>query len=69
LARSLVWFRFAWLGAAIIDFIFWAHMIKPVYFVKPFDPVAAVALIVITTVIGYVFGFVGALIWNRLHRR
>jgi hypothetical protein len=22
----------------ILDFVFWAHMIKPVYFVKPFDP-------------------------------
>jgi hypothetical protein len=44
-------------------------MIKPVYLVKPFDPVAAVALIVITAVIGYIFGFVGAVIWNRLHRR
>ena len=53
----------------IIDFIFWAHMIKPVYFVKPFDPMAAVALIVITAVIGYAFGFLGAAIWNRLHRR
>jgi len=51
----------------IIDFVFWAHMIKPVYFVKPFDPVAAVALIVITGVIGYIFGFLGAVIWNRLH--
>ena len=53
----------------ILDFIFWAHMIKPVYFVKPFDPTAAVALIVITAVIGYIFGFVGAIIWNRLHRK
>ena len=43
-------------------------MIKPVYFVKPFDPMAAVMLIVITAVIGYIFGFVGAIIWNRLHR-
>ncbi|MGZ4974255.1 MAG: hypothetical protein ACXWDN_15960, partial [Limisphaerales bacterium] len=42
---------------SILDFIFWAHMNKPVYFVKPFDPTAAVALIVITSVIGYVFGF------------
>ena len=33
----------------ILDFIFWAHMIKPVYFVKPFDPTAAVALIAITS--------------------
>jgi hypothetical protein len=53
---------------SILDFVFWAHMIKPVYFVKPFDPMAAVALIVITAVIGYIFGFVGAIIWNRLHR-
>ena len=53
----------------ILDFIFWAHMIQQVYFVKPFDPMAAVTLIVITAVIGYVFGFVGAVIWNRLHPR
>lgn len=53
----------------ILDFIFWAHMIKPVYLVKPFDLTAAVALIVITSVIGYVFGLVGAVIWNRLHPR
>jgi hypothetical protein len=46
-----------------------AHMIKPVYFVKPFDLTAAVALIAITSVIGYVFGFLGALTWNRLQRR
>jgi hypothetical protein len=53
----------------ILDFIFWAHMIKPVYVVKPFDPVAAIALIAITAAIGYIFGFLGAVIWNRLHRR
>ncbi|MGE5212627.1 MAG: hypothetical protein ACM3NN_02915 [Nitrospirota bacterium] len=53
----------------ILDFIFWAHMIKPVYLVKSFDPTAAVALIVITSVIGYVFGLAGAVIWNRLHPR
>jgi hypothetical protein len=45
---------------------FWAHMIKPVYLVKPFDPVAAVTLIVLTAVIAYVFGFLGAMFWNRL---
>jgi hypothetical protein len=66
----LLWSLFVLLGWAqpTIDFIFWAHMIKPVYFVKPFDPVAAVTLIVITAVIGYVFGFLGAVIWNKLHR-
>ena len=53
----------------ILDFIFWAHMIKSVYAVKPFDPMAAAALIAITSVIGYVFGFFCAVTWNRLHRR
>lgn len=52
----------------ILDFIFWAHMIQPIYVVKPFDLLAAITLIMITCVIGYIFGFVGAFIWNRLHR-
>ena len=66
----LLWSLLVLIGCAqpIIDFIFWAHMIKPVYVVKPFDPVAAVTLMMITGVIGYVFGFIGAIIWNRLHQ-
>ncbi len=52
----------------LLDFVFWAHMIQPVYIVKAFDLEAAVALIAITFVIGYLFGFIGALLWNRLHR-
>jgi hypothetical protein len=75
-AASIGGWHFVWsvlvlIGWAqpIIDFIFWAHMIKPVYFVKPFDSGAAVALIVITSVIGYIFGLLGAAIWNGLHRR
>jgi hypothetical protein len=65
-----VWSGLVGIGWAqpILDFIFWAHMIEPVYFVKPFDAVAAVSLIVTTAVIGYMFGFLGAIIWNRLHR-
>jgi hypothetical protein len=66
----VIWSVLVLIGWAqpILDFIFWAHMIKRVYVVKPFDPTAPVALIVITAVIGYIFGFVGAIIWNRLHR-
>ena len=40
-------------------------MIKPVYFAKLVNWTAAVILIVITTVIGYVLVFVGAVVWNR----
>ncbi len=67
----LVWSALVLLQWAqpILDFIFWAHMIRPVYVIKPFDPSAAVTLILITAASGYVFGFVGAIIWNRLHRQ
>ena len=51
----------------IIDFIFWAHTIQPVHVIKPFDPAAAVALIIVTTATGYVFGLIGAAVWNKLH--
>jgi hypothetical protein len=66
----LIWAVLVLLGWAqpIIDFIFWAHMIQPVYVIKPFNPVAALTLIVLTAVIGYLFGFIGAVIWNKLHR-
>ena len=60
----MVWSLFVLIGWAqpILDFVFWAHMIKPVYFVKPLEPMAAVALVVITAAIEYIFGFVGAII-------
>jgi hypothetical protein len=51
----------------VLDFIFWAHMIKPVYLVQAFNPAAAATLIVVTSGMGYFFGFAAALIWNRLH--
>lgn len=67
----LLWALLVLVGCAqpIVDFIFWAHMIQPVYTIKAFDPKAAVTLIVITGAMGYMFGFFGALIWNRLHRQ
>jgi hypothetical protein len=66
----VLWSLLVGLGWAqpLIDFIFWAHMIQPVYVIKAFDPKAAVILVAITFVSGYAFGFVGALFWNKLHR-
>jgi hypothetical protein len=61
---------FSRLGAIDSRFhFFWAHMIQPVYVVKPFDPLAAVVLTVITGLIGYGFGFFGAIVWNRFRRQ
>ena len=33
---------------------------------KPFDPAAAVIVVIVTAATGYVFGFIGAAIWNKL---
>ena len=52
----------------LTNFIFWAHMIRPVYVIGPFDALAAVTLLVITVASGYVFGYIGGSLWNRLHR-
>ena len=51
----------------LIDFIFWAHMIRPVYVIGPFNAAAAGTLLVITFSMGYIFGYVGGSLWNRLH--
>lgn len=53
----------------VMDFVFWAHMIQPVYHIKPFDPKAALVLISITFITGYVLGLTGAFLWRKLHHR
>ena len=66
----LIWASLVLLGWAqpIIDFIFWAHMIQPVYVIKLFNSAAAVTLIIVTAATGYVFGLISAVVWNNLHR-
>ena len=65
----LGWAILVLLGGAqpLINFIFWAHMIQPIYVIKAFDPVAAVTLLVMTSITGYVVGYSGAIVWNRIH--
>ncbi|MCX6787110.1 MAG: hypothetical protein NTY93_01115 [Candidatus Kaiserbacteria bacterium] len=66
----LVWailVAFGW-AQALMDFIFWAHMFSLSFVVKAFDATAAVTLIIVTAIIGYIFGYFMAIIWNRLHR-
>ena len=66
----LVWAGLVAAGWAqpLINFIFWAHLIKPVYVIGPFDVVAAATLFVMTFCSGYVFGFIGGSLWNKIHR-
>lgn len=57
---------FGW-AQPIMDFMLWMHMISMPYVVKAFNPSAAVTLVVITAIMGYVAGYVFAYIWNRAH--
>jgi hypothetical protein len=65
----LLWSLLVALGLAqpLIDFLFWIHFIKPVYVIEPFALMRAAILVIVTATIGYVSGFVFALLWNRIH--
>lgn len=66
----LVWSLLVLSGSAqaFYDFILWAHMIHLPITIGPFEAKAALTLIVVTSVMGYIFGYVGAWIWDRVHR-
>lgn len=69
-AWHLTWSLLVALGLAqpLIDFLFWIHFIKPVFVIEPFEIGRAALLIAVTVAIGYVIGFVFAILWNRIHR-
>ena len=69
-AFHLLWICLVSIGWAqpALNFVFWAHMIQPIYVVKPFDLFAALILIAFTFSTGFVLGSLGALLWNNLHR-
>jgi len=68
-------FHALWLGLILfgwaqpaLNFVFWTHMIRPIYVVKPFDLFAALILIAFTFSIGFMLGSLGALLWNNPNR-
>lgn len=52
---------------SLMDWIFKLHFIQPLYVVTPFKPLLALTLIVVTSVLGYLSGWIAAAIWNWLH--
>ena len=66
----LIWslLVFTGVGQLLYDFILWAHMIHLAITIGPFNIEASLTLIVITTIFGYVIGWIAALIWNRVHQ-
>jgi hypothetical protein len=55
------------LGQILYDFILWAHMIHLEIVIGPFELIASIALIIFTSLMGYVIGFMGAWAWNRVY--
>ena len=56
-------------GQPLLDFVLWMHFIKPTFVIDTFSIGRALTLIAVTAAIGYCGGYLGALIWNRLHPR
>ncbi len=48
----------------LIDWIFRFHFIRPPYIITPFAPELAIALIIVTTGLGYLIGWLLAALWN-----
>lgn len=64
----LVWALLVAAGGAkpLMDFVLRLHFIRLEFDIAPFDLGTAAALVALTFAVGYVFGLVFALVWNRL---
>jgi len=63
----LAWSVLVALGFAqiLINFILKVHMISMPITILPFNIVHAITLIIVTFVVGYVFGWLMAFFWNK----
>ncbi|MDO8620146.1 MAG: hypothetical protein Q7R64_02250 [bacterium] len=65
-----VWALLVFLGLAepFLDFIMGLHFLNFQFVIDPFSFGNALMLVVVTGIIGYLIGYVGGLLWNRVHR-
>lgn len=63
----LMWSVLVALGIAQVwlNFIFDMHMLSNPIIVTPFNLIKAIILILITFVVGYIFGWLMAFFWNK----
>ena len=66
----LFWAVCVVLGIAqwLINFVFWLHFLHSPFTVAAFSWSTALLLILVTGTVGFLFGFVFAVLWNWLHR-
>lgn len=66
-SMHLFWSILVFLGVAqaLLGYVFDIHMLDMAITVMPFSLVKAMELIIVTFVIGYVFGWLMAYFWNK----
>lgn len=66
----LIWAVLVGLGwaQALASFSMWAHMVSSPVVIKPFDLSAAVTIVIVASIVGYVVGYLFARFWNHSHR-
>ncbi len=55
------------LAQTLQDFVFSIHFLNNPFTVGSFDPVKALVLVGVTSLVGYVVGWVIAVLWNKMH--
>jgi len=56
------------LAQALLDFIYNLHSLNNPFTVMSFDLMRTIGLIIVTFLMGYIFGYVFAALWNKLHK-
>lgn len=64
----LLWSILVFLGMAqsIMDFILGLHFLSNPYVVQPFNFVTAITLLLVTSIVGFVAGYISTLVWNKM---
>lgn len=63
-----LWSLFVFLGwgHAIINFVLWAHGVSVPLVVMPFNFTRALVLVILTSALGYILGYIVAIVWNKV---
>ena len=56
------------LAQGLLDFIYNLHSLNNPFTVMPFDLMRTIGLVVMTFIVGYVVGYVFAMLWYKIHR-
>ncbi len=66
----LGWSTLVAIGLAqyIVDTIFELHMVQKVLVIMPFDANKAVGLVLVTSGLGFIFGYLFGMLWNACRK-